>query len=275
MDLQTFCETVKKKTLFVQEARGAKAEQMQIELSQFIGAQTQILLKQGYSINKIQNALRNALDFSSNSPTETNISNSEDSETYIEENISHTPHEISHFIPVKHELVQALETNKICEEMFLKHLYEHERTEVFLDALLYPIDEIIKMIVPNMKEQFTEGGEIVTTGDGEAVIPQKLLFTTQEEHQFLMCDPMIYKSKNEVQSINRILQTIEKEQFKKNMDISKLIEEDYFYQFDQNQILKEQESISNNYWNTFTKLRDLYNVATTNHEGIIIFIEYA
>ena len=58
-------------------------------------------------------------------------------------------------------------------------------------------------------EEVTEGGEIVAGPDGEAFIQVSITVTRVDGYQYMICQPMVFKTRDEVKSVCELLQPID------------------------------------------------------------------
>jgi hypothetical protein len=118
------------------------------------------------------------------------------------------------------------------------------------------------------------GGEIVAGSNGEAFMPEYLSVKESDGYQYLICEPAVCKSAEEVQAIAVLLEPIDQKKFFKKADIKKLIKSGWLDGYDPRSVKKEAVYIIDELWKEFTALREVYRRAAEQRKGMLIFEGY-
>jgi hypothetical protein len=120
----------------------------------------------------------------------------------------------------------------------------------------------------------TSSGEIVAGSDGEAFMPEYLEIKEADEYQYLVCDPAVFKSAEEVKSIAALLKPLDQKTFSKKANIKKLIKSGWLDGYDPRSVKKEAAYIIDELWKEFTVVRELYIKTSEQQKGMLIFVGY-
>jgi hypothetical protein len=120
----------------------------------------------------------------------------------------------------------------------------------------------------------TANGEIVAGRNGEAFMPEYLTIKEADGYQYSVCDPAVFKSSQEVQSIAFLLDSVDKKTFSQKADIKKLLKSGWLDGYDPRSVKKETDYITDELWKEFIALREIYGKASKQQKGILIFMGY-
>ena len=267
--LNEFTMQVRERTQAVNAARGKEAEQLQMELSQFIGKQMQLLLQQGLPVMAIQDVIRAAFEDitpSAHEPAE--------AENYDGELVESLISAMVCYLPMEGEVIDSFAAGNLSKSGFIEKVGDSTGIETFenLSAIEYILtdfgkDETFSMV--------TDGGEIVAGADGEAFIPETLTFTEQGGSQFVICEPMVFKTASEVKEIKELLETVNEKIFFKKADVEKLIKFGEFDNIDVREAKRNADIIVEALWEDFVRLREVYCMAAARNAGMVIFVSYS
>lgn len=196
--LNQFVEEVKRRMSQNRLLSNEAASSAQEELSSFIVEQTQRLVESGFSVNKIQDALQEAMKFEEDhSVTES-----------IPVEVLRTPIELPFYT---RQMFTAISKERI-EEFTCGKI---EIINVFENACLYlpsKVIEIIEILFDLLKERDLNllGGEILADRNGNGFVLEEIEFSYEGTVTNVISEPVVYKEMNEVSSIfNEIMRMIE------------------------------------------------------------------
>ena len=267
-ELAELARQVRAKAEEVNAARGKQAERLQAELSEYIVQQVQALMGQGLSVVEIQDALRAAVD---DMVPQTYAPDADDSDhgEELEPPVSST----AYFLPMKEAVIAAFAAGELDEKAMIKRICASdciaalEMTEG-LDLVLTDFGKN-----PDM-EDVCFGGEIVAGSGGEAFMPEYLDVKQGDEYRFSVCEPMVFKSAEEVKAIDALLEPVTEKAFTKKADIKKLIKSGWLDAYDKRSIKENAGYIIEELWKEFAALRETYRKAVEQGKGMAIFMGY-
>jgi hypothetical protein len=269
LQLADFARFVREQTEKVNAARGKQAEQLQMELSVFIGQQMQSLMAQGLSVTEIQNAVRAAVTDIVPQTYAPDIDESYNNGESLNPPVSVT----TYFLPIEENVITDFTSGKLNETAFLELLFTSP------DITPLEMTEGIDLVLSgygktNAYDEVTCGGEIVAGPDGEAFMPEQVDVREQDDHAYVISDPMVSKTAEEVAVITALLSSIDEQDFRKKADIKKLIKSGWLDGYDKRSVKKEAQYIISALQEEYISLRDVYEKAAKNKKGMLIFVGY-
>ena len=266
--LKSFAAQVREKTLAVNGASGKTAEQLNIELSMFIGEHMPKLMSQGVSVQEIQDVLRAATDFVPQTYASDDCADDEQGEKLVP-----PLGEITYFVPLDESVVTAFSAGEIDAATLMAQVCCQPDFTAFDDL------SGIELVLTDFKsapeyEQAACGGEIVADKNGEACMPEYLTIKYQDGGGFHICEPMVFKTAEEVNKIHTLLDVFSEQTFAKQANIKKLAKSDWLAGLDKREVKKEAEHIVGELWAEFLRLREVYKSALSQSKGVVIFVGY-
>ena len=263
-----FARQVREKTDEVRTLKGRAAEDKQREVALFIGQRIQELMALGISVMEIQDAMRAATDVvpQTYAPDAEENADSEDMDASV--------FELTYFVPMDEATVTAFAEGKIDDTGLMKIILGYsERPYITMpEGLDLVLTEFGKY--PDMEEA-SGGGEIVADNEGNAFIPEHLDITEADSgYSFLIAEPMVFKTADEVKAISESLNLISEEDFLKKANIKKLIKSGWLDGYDKRSVKKNAEYIIDMLCEEFETLQDIYNIAAGQNIGMLIFAGY-
>jgi len=261
---------VRVKTDEVNAAQGQKAMALQTELSGFIGTNIQELMKQGFKIMDIQDAIRAATEDiveQTYAPDKTECEQSE-------YDILEPPLDVNtYYLPMDKSII----TNFISGNLDSAGLTDKILTSP--DITTVEMVEILDLVLTDFGKNpsfsdVLEGGEIIAGPDGEAFLFEYLEIKDSNECCHAICEPAVFKSFDEICAINATLESVTEKVFFKKADIKKLIKTGCLDEYNRRSIKKEADYIKSELWKEFINLREIYNKAKQQENGILIFTGY-
>jgi hypothetical protein len=266
--LKSFAAQVREKTLAVNAASGKNAEQLNIELSMFIGEQMPKLMAQGVPVQEIQDALRAAADFMPQT-----YAPGENTDEEWDEKLVPPLIETTYFALLDESAVAAFSAGEIDTAALMAEICCQPNFTAFDD--LSGIEIVLTDFgrAPEYEEA-TCGGEIVADKNGEAFMPEYLTVKGQDGDGFHVCEPMVFKTAAEVSEIYALLEPFIEQTFAKQANIKKLAKFGWLAGLDKREVKKETEHIAGELWSDFLRLREVYKSAAEQGKGIVIFVGY-
>jgi hypothetical protein len=250
-------------------ASGAKAEALQSELSRFIVENTTRLMQAGISVVEIQDALRDAADTVPQTYAPDADESGGDSGEPLEPPVAVT----EYYVPLEDAATAAFAKGEMDAAWLLTRIKESP------DCTPITMGEGIALIITDFGKKpdlqnATGGGEVVAGPDGEAFMPEYLSVTDTEDYSFLVCEPVVFKTADEVRSLSTLLESPDKKLFYNKANIKKLIKAGWLDGYDKRAVKKEAAYIFGELWNEFVLLREVYHKAAKQQQGIVIITGY-
>jgi hypothetical protein len=269
LQLADFARLVREQTEKVNAAKGKQAEQLQMELSVFIGQQMQSLMAQGLSVTEIQNAVRAAVTDIVPQTYAPDIDESDNHGDSLNPPVSVT----TYFLPMDENVIADFTSGKLNQAAFLELLFASP------DIIALEMTEGIDLVLSgygkiDAYDEVTCGGEIVAGPDGEAFMPEHVDVREQDGSAYLISDPMVFKTAEEVAVITVLLSSIDEQNFCKKADIKKLIKSGWLDGYDKRSVKKEAAYIISALQEEYISLRNMYEKAAKNKKGMLIFVGY-
>jgi hypothetical protein len=269
LQLAEFARQVREQTEKVNAAKGKQAEQLQMELSIFIGQQMQSLMAQGLSVTEIQNTVRAAVTDIVPQTYAPDIDESENHGEPLSSPVSAT----TYFLPIDENVIADFTSVELNEIKFMELLCTSP------DIIALEMTEGIDLVLggfgkTNAYDEVTCGGEIVAGPDGEAFMSEQVDVREQDDSAYVICEPMVFKSAEEVAAIVALLSSIDEQDFRKKADIKKLMKSGWLDGYDKRSVKKEAQYIISALQEEFASLRDVYEKAAKNKKGMLIFVGY-
>ena len=266
--LDAFVRQVEAKSAEVAAAPGAKAEALQTALSRFIVETTARLMKEGRPAAEIQEALRAA----ANRVPQTYVPGANESHGDYSEPLEPPGAVTEYYFPLEEAAVEAFARGELDAAGFLARVRESSGAPITMGAgIALVITGFGKN--PELKDA-AGGGEVVAGPDGEAFMPEYISVTDAENNGFLVCDPAVFKTAEEVRSISALLESPDKKLFCHRGNIKKLLKAGWLEGYDKKSIKKEADYILGELWNEFVLLREVYRRAAEQKRGIVIITGY-
>jgi hypothetical protein len=268
-ELDKFVRQARERMERLDTASGQKALDLQTELSKYIAEQTQSLMKQGLSIIEIQDALRAATDRAE----QTYAPDADEFDEELNERLEQPVSVITFFQPIEETMIAAFSAGDFNESRLMDHI------RISSDITSLEMPEGLELVLSDFgKNQelrnIITNGEIITGSNGEAFIPEYLTIKEEDGGQYAVCDPAVFKSAEEVQSIVALLESYDRKTFFKKADIKKLIKSGWLEGYDPRSVKKEADYIIEELWKEFTVLQEVYRRATAQRKGMLIFVKY-
>jgi hypothetical protein len=268
-ELDEFARQVKAKMEQVDTASGKKALELQTELSAYIAAQTQSLMNQGISIMKIQNALRAATD----RVEQTHAPDADESDAELGERLEPPLYVFTFFLPIEEATITAFSAGDFDDLALI------ERIRISPDIIQLEMSRGLELVLSDFDKNpelsdVVSGGEIVAGSDGEAFMPEELIIKEEGGFQYYVSDPAVFKTAQEVQSINTLLESFDQKTFFKKADIKKLLKSGWLEDYNPRSVKKEADYIIAELWKEFISLREVYRKAAEQQKGMFIFVGY-
>ena len=268
-EMDQFVRGVKEKMEAADAASGRRALELQAELSAYIAGQMQNLMSQGVPVMELQDALRAATDrveqtYAPDADEPADASGEEPGEG-LEPPVS----AFTFFLPLEETVIAGFASGGIDGPLLM------ERIRGASNSTALEMTEGLELVLSDFGKnrllcRVITGGEIVAGSDGEAFMPEYL--TVKEEGcQYLVSDPAVFKSAEEVQSLARLLEPFDRKIFFKKADIKKLIKFGWLEGYDLRQVKKEAQYIIDELWKECTALKEVYRRASEQRKGMLIF----
>ncbi|MDR2943713.1 MAG: YfbM family protein [Methanosarcinales archaeon] len=254
-------------------SKGKEMERLQAELADFIVNQMSALMAQGWSVMEIQDVVRAAVDIvpQTYAPDAEDENSGQSGDSY---EILDTPvNAVTYFLPMDEADIAAFSAGEIEPAELMELICE------LPDITAVTMPEGLDLILtdfgksPGM-ENITEGGEIVAGADGEAFMPEFLEMTEWDGYSFLVCEPMAFKTAEEVKAIAALLVPVDEKEFRRKADIKKLIKSGWLDEFDKASVKKEAGYIIGMLWEEFAFLCEVYQKAAAQEKGMAVFAGY-
>ena len=268
--LQTFARQVRERTLAVNAAKGKDAEQLNMELSMFIGTQMPKIMAEGVSVQEIQDALRAATDFVEQTYAPDTPESDIDDSALDTEKLEFPISETTYFAPLDEAVVAEFSTGELEPTALMLQICGQSDFVAFDDLTGVELMLTDFGKTPDF-EDATCGGEVVADKDGEAFMPEYLSVTDESGGGFHLCEPMVYKTSEEVSEICKMLEPFSEVTFKKQANIKKLIKAEWM---DKLTAKKEADYIVGELWADFLRLSEVYRSAMAQNKGVVIFVGY-
>ena len=265
--LAEFTRQVKGQFDKLKAAKDKEAEQLQTSISAFITEQTVALVKQGLPVLKIQEALRSAADMvpQTYAPDDTG----EDSGEALEPPVG----SIVYFLPMEESIIGDFSAGKIGKTELMDLLYR--APDITPIEMSDGLDLVLTDYGKNLKlDDATGGGEIVAGPDGEAFMPENLNIRNLDGDCCSVSEPMVYKTAEDVKSLNKLLDPVTEHVFKKKANIKKLIKAGWLSDYDKRSVKKEASFIIGELWKEFVTLKKVYRKAAEQLKGMAVFVGY-
>ena len=269
--LQDFAAEIIRQTKTVQSLRGAEAMTAQTELSLYIGEQTQKLMAAGVNIYDIQDCIRAGMEDSMTTDASYETENTEEI-LFEEVNEFGELNPLTHFVAVNEELITQFESGEISKQDFPNHFMSGKH--LACDSL-----ELITAVLNDYGKTDTfddiyESGEVLAGKDGEAFIPEWLEFKEANGARYAMCEPMIYKTTEEVKQVYSLIEPIDQKAFSKLWNIKKLIKTQELDGVEAKIMKNQSEELLAMILAEYIELREFYHNAANSNEIIAIFYTY-
>ena len=264
--LQNFASQVREKTLAVNSAKGKDAEQLNMELSMFIGTQMPKIMAEGVSVQEIQDALQAATDFVEQTYAPDAVESVEEHSEMLEPPISET----TYFAPLDEEVIADFAAGELEPTELMLQICGQPDFAAFED--LTGVELVLTDFGKSSElEEASYGGEVIANKDGEAFMPEYLAFSNKDGGGICLCEPMVFKTAEEVAEICKILEPFSEGVFKKQANIKKLVKAEWV---DKLTAKKEADYIVGDLWGDFRRLSEVYKSAWAQNKGVAIFVGY-
>lgn len=263
--INQFVRGVKEKMAEADAASGRRAVELQAELSAYIVRQTRNLVSRGVPVAELQDALRAATGRVEQSYAPDADKPGEETGERLEPPVS----AFTVFQPLEETVIAGFASGGIDGPLLM------ERIRGASNSTALEMTEGLELVLSDFGKnrllcRVITGGEIVAGSDGEAFMPEYL--TVKEEGcQYLVSDPAVFKSAEEVQSLARLLEPFDRKIFFKKADIKKLIKFGWLEGYDLRQVKKEAQYIIDELWKECTALKEVYRRASEQRKGMLIF----
>jgi sugar fermentation stimulation protein len=228
------------------------------------------IMKQGWSVQEIQDALRAAVeDMVPQTLAPDDVSDGENGgETMI------PPIEgATYFVPLEESVVAAFSAGELDGNALMAQICAEKGLAVLDD--LTGLDLVLTDFGKSPAfEDATDGGEIVAGPDGEAFMPEYLTVSEPDGSGYHICEPMVFKTAEEVRAAAAMLMGIDEKAFRNKADIKKLIKSGWLSGYDKRSVKKEADYIKTTLLAQFAMLRTPYLQAAAQGKGVVIFVGY-
>jgi hypothetical protein len=226
-------------------------------------------MSQGSKVQDIQDALRVAAE---DLVLQTYAPNDDGSEEGGEE-MTPPVDEVTYFVPLDESAVAAFTAGEIDAGAFMAQICAEPVITALEDltGLAYVLTDFGKS--PELEEA-TGGGEMVIGPDNEAFMPEHLTVTESDGGGYHICDPMVFKTAEEVKALTTRLMSIDEKTFRKKADIKKLIKSGWLDGYGKHLVKKEADYIVTELLAQFAMLRTAYLKAAAHGKGWVIFVGY-
>jgi hypothetical protein len=267
--LNEFVRQAQAKTAEAAAAPGPQGEALQSGLSRFIVENTRRLMQEGLSVAEIQDALRAAVDTVPQTYAPDADKSGGDYGELLEPPVGVT----EYYAPLEDAAAAALTKGELDAARFFFRLRESpDSTPITMgDGIALIITDFGKK--PELQDA-AGGGEALAGPDGEAFMPEYLSVTDAEDYSFLVCEPVVFKTAEEVRSISAMLESPDKKLFYHKANIKKLITAGWLDGYDKRAVKKEAAYILGELWNEFVLLREVYRKAASQQQGMAIITGY-
>ena len=268
--LNEFAMEIAKRTKEIQSIRGDEAMTAQTELSLYIGEQMQKLLAAGLNVNDIQECIRAGMEGgAASNENETEISSEED---FAEASELDEFNPLTHFVAISEDVIHRFERGEISKQDFPKQLLSNAH-------LTSDTSELVTAVLGEYGktddfELIDEGGEVLADADSEAFIPEWIEFENSNGAKCAMCEPMVYKTVEEVKQIHALTLSVDEAEFTKRWNIKKLIKLQELDGLDAEIMKKQGEELCLIVLNDYMQLRDFYKTAAEDNMAVIVFPTY-
>jgi hypothetical protein len=266
--LDEFVRQVQAKTAEAAAASGVKAAALQSELSRFIVENTTKLMKKCLSVTEIQDALRTATGTVPQTYAPDADESGEDYSEHLDPPVAVT----EYYLPLEDAAIAAFAKSELNAAWLFTRIRESP------DIAPITMAEGLALIVTDFGKkpelQDVTGGEVVAGPDGEAFMPEYLSVTDAEDYSFLVCEPVVFKTAEEVRSIRTLLESPDKKLFFNKANIKKLLKAGWLGGYGKRSVKKEADYILGELWNEFVLLREVYRTAANQNLGIAIITGY-
>jgi hypothetical protein len=121
---------------------------------------------------------------------------------------------------------------------------------------------------------FTGEGEILAGSDGEALMFEWIDFETAEGAKYSMCDPAVYKNKEDLDKAVKLSLSVDRARFETGFDFRKMESGGVFIQEDAEYVKENKTEIVSAAYEDFVKIRKLYLDAFNAGQFVIVFYLY-
>ena len=260
---------VRAKMEAVDAASGQKAMALRANLSAYIVEQTKSLMNRGISMQEIQDALQAA----AGSVEQTYAPDADASDEDCGERLEPPISVFTFFLPVEEAVITALAAGNLDGADLMEHIRAAAaRTPLEMtDGLELVLSDFGKN---RALSAVITGGEIVVESTGEAFMPEYITVKEADGYQFSVCEPAVFKSPREVQSIAALLESFDQKTFFKKARIKKLLKSGWLNGYDPRAVKKEARYIIDELWQECTALSEIYRRAREQRKGMLIFSGY-
>ncbi|MDR0767390.1 MAG: YfbM family protein [Methanosarcinales archaeon] len=177
------------------------------------------------------------------------------------------------FAAVSEQQIRNFENGNIDKNQFIDVLVNADRIG------LSQIDRAANVLAND--DEFSEyyeiigAGEILAGGDGEALVIDPISFEDEDGSGFIVADPAVYMTNDEIKEAVGILESVDKEQFKDAFDfkMKKLTKRSFLSK--KKQALKESApEIFEMLWDEIEALRVFYQKASVGGNYAVVFSMY-
>lgn len=179
---------------------------------------------------------------------------------------------ITNFIAVEPQIIADFEKGAADKKTFINTL----RKNNILSANTF---EIIDFILTEGSEDspltiFTGEGEILAGADGEALMFEWIDFENEDGVKYSMCDPAVYKNKEDLEKAVKLSLSTERDAFKNKFNFRKMEDAGVFISDDEEYVRDNENEIISAAYEDFTKIRKFYLDALNAGKYVILFYLY-
>ena len=264
--LAEFARKIREMTDRLNASKGKGTEQLQMELSMYIGNGMQALMSAGLSVAEIQEAVRAA--------TETvPQTHAQDDDGTGGRDISDPPIiPVIHLIPMDEAVIDAFASGGIDSGELMDII------DSSLDMASIVMESALELILTDYgkyAEADISCGEIVTGEDGEAFTHDPLdVPGTDGGYGGVVAEPMVFKDPSEVRMLCDLLSSISEKTFLKRADLKKLIKAGWAPGCDYKDLREDEDEITGNLLYEFRELQKVYSKAAEQNKGMAIFADH-
>jgi hypothetical protein len=169
------------------------------------------------------------------------------------------------FSAVDKKHVTGFEDGTVKEPAFLNAMAEKR-------LLLRSLEEIVMVLSAYREESefdaFGWSGNILAGPDGEALVPQWFEWEDQDGSGGKICEPVIYKTGEDIKAILELITPVDLRAFTKRFNIKKLLKAGGFPLKDEKTLKEHKAEILQALWHDFLNLRSFYQAAALTGKWI-------
>ena len=174
------------------------------------------------------------------------------------------------FISLPKSTIEDFENGRIDENELLEKFAS--ANYIVLDELFEVINCTLAIFAPENPAVPLIGEErsILANADGDALLLDTYHFTDEDDNEGEICEPVGYKTTEEVQTAVQFLQNFEYEDFKKSFSIRTVMQETSFAIYDTQSVIAKQDEICESAYHELQKLGDFYKQSLADQNYVVL-----